>query len=107
MNTTPTAPATAAPAATPPKSDSRPAEPSSSRPADARFSVQLAAFDTRREAEAAVARLAKVGVDARVDGTDKPFRVRHGYFATRAAANAQLAALKKRGHAGFIAELTP
>lgn len=89
------------------KADSKPAETSSTRPADARFSVQLAAFDTRREAEAAVARLSKAGVDARVDGSDKPFRVRHGYFTTRAAANAQLAALKKRGHNGFIAELTP
>lgn len=89
------------------RSDSKPAETSSTRPADARFSVQLAAFDTRREAEAAVARLSKAGVDARVDGSDKPFRVRHGYFTTRAAANAQLAALKKRGHNGFIAELTP
>lgn len=88
-------------------SDSTPAEASATRPADARYSVQLAAFDTRREAEAAVARLAKAGVEARVDGRDKPFRVRHGYFATRAAANAQLAALKKRGHNGFIAELTP
>lgn len=89
------------------KSDSKPAETTSTRPANARFSVQLAAFDTRREADAAVARLAKAGVEARVDGSDKPFRVRHGYFPTRAAANAQLAALKKRGHAGFIAELTP
>ncbi len=89
------------------KPESKAAEPSSTRPTDARFSVQLAAFDTRREAEAAVARFAKAGVDTRVDGSDKPFRVRHGYFTTRAAANAQLAALKKRGHNGFIAELTP
>lgn len=104
-------PATAA-SATPPSAntaaDNRPAEtPGAARPANARFSVQLAAFDTRREAEAAVARLTKAGVEARVDGSEKPFRVRHGYFTTRAAANAQLAALKKRGHAGFIAELTP
>jgi len=106
-----TAPASKAPASNAPASntttDSRPAETPSARPANARYSVQLAAFDTRREAEAAVARLAKAGVESRVDGSDKPFRVRHGYFATRAAANAQLAALKKRGHAGFVAELTP
>jgi cell division septation protein DedD len=105
------APAAKAPATNAPPSntttDSRPAEAPSARPANARYSVQLAAFDTRREAEAAVARLAKAGVESRVDGNDKPFRVRHGYFATRTAANAQLAALKKRGHAGFIAELTP
>lgn len=106
-NTASTPPAAAPPAATAPKSDGEREAMPSSRPADARFSVQLAAFDTRREAEAAVARLSKAGVEARVDGSAKPFRVRHGYFATRAAANAQLAALKKRGHAGFIAELTP
>lgn len=107
----PSAPSASAPSAKAPATntttDSRPAEAPSARPANARYSVQLAAFDTRREAEAAVARLAKAGVESRVDGSDKPFRVRHGYFATRAAANAQLAALKKRGHAGFVAELTP
>lgn len=112
----PSAPSASAPSASAPSAkapatntttDSRPAEAPSARPANARYSVQLAAFDTRREAEAAVARLAKAGVESRVDGSDKPFRVRHGYFATRAAANAQLAALKKRGHAGFVAELTP
>jgi len=105
-------PSAASPSASTPPSastttDSRSPETSSTRPANARYSVQLAAFDTRREAEAAVARLAKAGVEARVDGSDKPFRVRHGYFATRAAASAQLAALKKRGHPGFVAELTP
>lgn len=100
--------ASAAPPSANTAADNRPAEtPGAARPANARFSVQLAAFDTRREAEAAVARLTKAGVEARVDGSEKPFRVRHGYFTTRAAANAQLAALKKRGHAGFIAELTP
>lgn len=105
---TPATAASAAPPSANTAADNRPAEtPGAARPANARFSVQLAAFDTRREAEAAVARLTKAGVEARVDGSEKPFRVRHGYFTTRAAANAQLAALKKRGHAGFIAELTP
>lgn len=105
---TPAKPLSATPPSANTAADNRPAEtPGAARPANARFSVQLAAFDTRREAEAAVARLTKAGVEARVDGSEKPFRVRHGYFTTRAAANAQLAALKKRGHAGFIAELTP
>ncbi|MBL0938834.1 MAG: SPOR domain-containing protein [Gemmatimonadaceae bacterium] len=92
-----------APAASTPASD----KPTTSTrvPADAKFSVQLAAFDTQREADAAVTRLAKAGVKARVDGSEKPFRVRTGYFATRALANAELARLKKSGQNGFIAEL--
>jgi hypothetical protein len=69
-----------------------------------RYSVQLAAYDTRAEAEAAVRRFATQSIDARIDGTEKPFRVRTGYYATRSAANAALATLKKRGHDGFVAE---
>jgi cell division septation protein DedD len=72
-----------------------------------RFSVQLAAYNTRREADEAVARLARRGLDVRVDGDDKPFRVRSGRYATRAQAAAALAALKKQGLDGFIAELAP
>jgi hypothetical protein len=69
-----------------------------------RYSVQLAAYDTRAEAEAAVRRFATQSIDARIDGTEKPFRVRTGYYTTRSAANAALATLKKRGHDGFVAE---
>jgi cell division septation protein DedD len=71
------------------------------------FSVQLAAYNTRREADEAVARLAKRGLDVRVDGDVKPFRVRSGRYATRAQAAAALAELKTKGFSGFIAELTP
>lgn len=74
-------------------------------PANARFSVQLAAFDTREEGERLVKRLASRNIEARVDGDVKPFRVRSGYYATRAEANAALAKLKKSGQAGFIAEI--
>jgi cell division protein FtsN len=67
--------------------------------------VQLAAFDTREEGERLVKRLASRNIDARVDGDAKPFRVRSGYFATRAEANAALAKLRKSGQSGFIAEI--
>lgn len=70
------------------------------------FSVQLAAFNTRAEAQSLVARLKKKGVDARVDGTVKPFRVRTGRYGSRAEADAALAKLKKQGHSGFIAEIS-
>jgi len=74
-------------------------------PKGARYSVQVAAFDTAEEAERLVQRLGGRGINARVDGTEKPFRVRVGYFGTRAGANAELAKLKKSGQDGFIAEI--
>jgi cell division septation protein DedD len=74
---------------------------------DARYSVQLAAFDTRAEAEASVKRLVARDIAARVDGDAKPFRVRVGRYKTRAEAVAALAKLKKQGQSGFIAELMP
>ena len=73
----------------------------------ARFSVQLAAYDTRAEAEGSVKRLKGRGIEARIDGDAKPFRVRVGRYATRAEATAALAKLKKQGQSGFIAELKP
>jgi cell division septation protein DedD len=94
---TPT-PVTTPAAATPPAK-------SSAAPATGRFSVQLAAFDTREEGERLVKRLATRNIEARVDGDVKPFRVRTGYYATRAAANAALAKLKQSGQTGFIAEI--
>ncbi len=72
-----------------------------------RFSVQLAAFNTRREADAAVARFKRVGVDTRVDGTSRPFRIRTGRYGTRAEAAEVLATLRKQGHRGFVVEITP
>jgi cell division protein FtsN len=77
------------------------------RPANARYSVQLSALNTLRQAEQFAQRYRAQGIDARVDGTTAPFRVRTGYFATRAQANARLAELKAKGYDGFVAELTP
>jgi cell division septation protein DedD len=88
---------------TPPASRSS----TSARPAGARFSVQLAAYARLDQAEALVRTLAARDIDARVDGTTQPFRVRTGYFTTRASAAARLAELKRQGHDGFVAELTP
>lgn len=106
------APATAAeaPASSPPADAGRPAASppvDATRPASARFSVQLAAVNTRADADRLVERFRGRGIDARIDGTSAPFRVRTGYFATRALANVRLAELKAKGLDGFIAELTP
>ncbi len=101
------APAAPAASATPVTSVAPPAEAKRAPSPTGRFSVQLAAYDTRAEADAAVQRFAKRAIDARVDGEQKPFRVRVGYHTTRAAAAAALAALKKQGFDGFVAERTP
>jgi cell division septation protein DedD len=69
-----------------------------------RYTVQLAAYDTRGEAEALVKRLAARGVHARVSGTSKPFRVRLGLHASRKDATTEAAAMRKRGFEGFVAE---
>jgi cell division septation protein DedD len=100
-----TATATTSSAPAPVGSAAAVAPAASSVPANARYSVQLAAFDTRPEAEASVRQLGARQIDARVDGERKPFRVRSGYFATRAEATAALARFKRAGFNGFVAEL--
>lgn len=75
--------------------------------AGAHFSVQLAAYARKADADDMVKRLAALNIDARVDGTENPFRVRTGYFRTRAEANTVLQSYIKRGLNGFIAELEP
>lgn len=47
------------------------------------FSVQVAAYDTRAEAEAHAKRLSARGYNARVVGGARPYRVRVGRYATR------------------------
>ena len=72
-----------------------------------RYSVQLAAYDTRAEAADAVKRFATRDITARIDGGQKPFRVRVGSYDTRAAATNALHTLKKLGFDGFVAERAP
>ena len=79
----------------------------SARPPNARFSVQLAAYQRLDQAETLVRTLAGRNIEARVDGNAAPFRVRTGYFSTRTQAANRLAELKRGGHDGFVAELTP
>ena len=72
-----------------------------------RYTIQLAAYNTRAEAEEFIARIAKRGLKARVSGDAKPFRVRLDFYPTRSAAAAEVAALKARGIVGFVAEEGP
>ena len=48
-----------------------------------RYAIQLAAYNTQREAAAMARQLQRRGVQARVVGTKAPFRVRVGRYATR------------------------
>jgi cell division septation protein DedD len=81
--------------------------PNTSRPvarpvAAAFYSVQVAAYDTLAQATRLARRLVSRGIEARVDGKAKPFRVRVGKFTTRAAAVKAAVTLKKQGYAGFV-----
>lgn len=66
------------------------------------YTVQLAAYNTRAEANALLERLAKRGIHARVSGRTKPFRVRLALHATRRAAVDEVAALKAQSIIGFV-----
>ena len=81
------------------------AEPATREPASRGiWTIQLAAYNTRPDAEALVRKLAARGVQARISGDTKPFRVRLDYFQTRQEAAARVAELKQRGIIGFVTD---
>lgn len=105
---TPTAaPKQAAPIPTP-TTEPAPAQP---QPAPVKragnYTIQVAAYNTRPEAERLIAKLAKGGLTARVSGSAKPFRVRLDFYATRQEAAAEVAQLKKKGIIGFVTTEEP
>ena len=81
-----------------------PPAPASAAPAAGTrtFVVQVAAFDTRRAADALVAKLKTNGHTARVDGSVAPFRVRVGRYRTREEAVAAQKRLADRKISGFV-----
>jgi cell division septation protein DedD len=100
--TTPAAPEATAPA--PPKTATTPDRASSEEARRGIWTIQLAAYNTRADAERLVRKLATRDVKARISGTSKPFRVRLDYYPTRQAAAAEVAALKRRGIIGFVTD---
>jgi cell division septation protein DedD len=76
-------------------------------PAAAFYSVQLAAYDSQESATRLVQQLSARGIEARVDGTSPPYRVRVGKYSTRADAAKAAADLKAKGHSGFITLVGP
>ena len=103
------APVVAAPRVAPRSVPAAPASPAApaAQAAASRVTIQLAAFNTRPEAEQFAARLAKRGLRARVSGVSKPFRVRLGFYATMREAAAEVSTLKARGIVSFVTEETP
>lgn len=89
-----TPPAAPAPAPVPPR-----------EAASSFWSVQVAAFNTRPQANALAERLRTRGYQARVDGSAAPFRVRIGQYPGRAAALAALQEIKGRGMEGFVVQV--
>lgn len=92
-------------AAPPPTPTAAPAVAPTAAPAGARafYSVQVAAYDSDEAAQRVARLLVERGLDARVDGSVRPFRVRIGRYATRAEAVQALETLRSQGHPGFIA----
>lgn len=71
------------------------------------YTIQLAAYNTRPDADRLVAKLRSNNIRARVSGTAKPFRVRLDFFPTRQAALDHVALLKSRGIIGFVTTEEP
>lgn len=98
----PAATTTARPAAT------TPARPAATAPAtgssSGNWSVQVAAYNVKSQADAMVARLKKNGYEARVDGSAAPFRVRIGRYATQGQASAVQRSLKAKQIEGFVVQ---
>jgi len=103
-------PVTAPPAGTKPPAESasappRARTPSATSPAShGRYTLQVAAYASKTDAEALAKRLRARGFDVRVVGGTKLFRVRIGRYTTRAAAVAAQAQLKAKKISAFVAE---
>lgn len=66
------------------------------------WSVQVAAYNVKSQADAMVTKLSRNGYEARVDGTSAPFRVRIGKYSTQGQATAVQRSLKAKKIEGFV-----
>jgi cell division protein FtsN len=69
-----------------------------------RYTVQVAAYDTRDAAVQLQHSLIARGLEARIVGSAKPFRVRVGYYDTRAKAEAAAQQLKAKQLTVYVTE---
>lgn len=72
------------------------ARDSAAKAAKARYSLQVASYNSKSGADALAKKLVARGYEARVVGTEKPYRVRIGRFATRTEAAAEQKRLKAK-----------
>lgn len=96
-------PPSSKPAPTKPAPTVQPSNPVPS----AYYSVQVAAYQSKEPAINLANVLKERGLDARVDGSVAPFRVRVGKYLTRAEAAKSQASLKSQGQNGFITLVKP
>jgi len=78
------------------------ASPTAATPATTGFSVQVAAYNKKAEADKLVSTLKARGYTARVDGTVAPFRVRIGRYATERDAEGALKRIRAKHMDGFV-----
>jgi cell division septation protein DedD len=68
------------------------------------YTIQIAAYNVKSQAQAMVTRLKQRGYEARVSGASAPFRVRIGHYASRAQASAVLRSLKAKKIEGIVVQ---
>jgi len=71
------------------------------------YTLQVASYTKRSDADALAKRLKARGFDVRVVGASKPFRVRIGRYETRAAATAAAKRLKANKITAFVTDIGP
>jgi cell division protein FtsN len=79
-----------------------PRQVTSAAPRATKFSVQVAAYNRRPDAEKLAEGLVRKGYEARVDGEAMPFRVRIGRYSTATEAEDALRKLKAKHMDGFV-----
>jgi cell division protein FtsN len=70
-----------------------------------KYTLQVASYTSRTDAEKLTNRLKARGLDARLVGVTKVFRVRIGHYQTRAAAAAAARELKTKKIDAFVTEI--
>jgi hypothetical protein len=70
-----------------------------------KYTLQIASYNSRTDAEKLTSRLKARGFDARLVGTTKVFRVRIGHYQTRAAASAAARELKAKKIDAFVTQI--
>jgi cell division protein FtsN len=84
-------------------SDKTPAKPTAGSSPTSGYSVQVAAYSRKSEADKLVSNLKTRGYQARVDGSVAPFRVRIGRYATSKEAELALGKIKPKYPDAFVA----